>query len=289
MALLERFTSVSKSTFLATKIIPANPNDAHYDGRCTFCWEQYTEEHQGVRVLPCNHVFGADCLQTMTESTDGHLCPLCRCILFRPSWKAFISEVVWRLEDRIMLQFQAWYWSVIAFNNSLPPRVQQTLRLFKDWLVFYIYARNPYFWASVIVACYTDLGERVPSLSLWYPQLALNVLRFDVYWPISRYVRYGSENLWRPTATTSIIEIGISVGVVFYVRCTGLDGVCPCKHESSILTSVMLLSILIAHLPNFWTLWWVYHQQDPLWIMYAANEKSPVLGFVLSVVLGAIL
>jgi len=287
MALLERFTSVSKPTFLATRVIPANPNDAHYDDRCTFCWDQYNDEHQDVRVLPCNHVFGANCLQTMVNSDNGHLCPLCRCMLFRPSWKVVISELLKTLLTPVMLQLQALYWKVMAFYNTSPPMMQQLMRISEGVFWFKVYHRDPYNWASIIVRRYTDLEMQVPSLNLSRPQLALSTLRLNIYLPVCCYLRYNAETSWVPTATTCLIDLGIALGVVLYARCTGLDGVCLCRRESGTLSLMMLVSMLIAHMPTFCILWYIHHQQDLWWLLVAAYKKSPVLAHAMAAVFGA--
>lgn len=55
---------ISKSSFLEKRVIPANDNDAFNNGKCAYCWGPYdSEEHPPVRILPCNHVFGKDCLE----------------------------------------------------------------------------------------------------------------------------------------------------------------------------------------------------------------------------------
>lgn len=116
--------------------------------------------------------------------------------------------------------------------------------------------------------------------------MALQFLQYDIYWPIRYYLRYGSEDRWVPTTTTNMLEIGMSIGVVFYSRCTGFGGVSPCKRESGIFGLIMLVSFVIAHMPNLWTLWHLYHQQDTVWLLRAAYDRSPALTSIMALILG---
>lgn len=118
MSFFERFLGISKPTFLATTVIPANPNDAYYDRHCTFCWENYADRHQGVCVLPCIHDFGADSLQNMISSTNGHLYSICRYTLFRPSGKNVSSELLWTLLNSDGLRLRALSGRAIAFAKE---------------------------------------------------------------------------------------------------------------------------------------------------------------------------
>jgi hypothetical protein len=281
MALLEqRSTGISRQTFLAEKVVPANPNDAHYGDRCTVCWESYDDQHRGVRVLPCNHVFGADCLQTMVMKTDGHLCPLCRCTLFRPSLELAVSELL-RTSLRGELQLHALRLEDFGFYNTAPPTMQRLMRLSVNIFWFFYIHRTPYYWAAIIVKRYTDLKERVPSLDLWKPVLVWIITRNIFYKAIRLYPYYTSGISVCPTATTSMLEIWLSVGVVLYARCTGLDGVF--QRKSTIFSLIMLVSMVIAHMQDIWILRCVYNQQDPTWFTGAVYKRSPVLGIILAV------
>lgn len=61
-SILDKFSGISKNTFVKDRVVPANDNDVFNDNKCTFCWGPYDKDHSGACVLPCNHVFGRDCL-----------------------------------------------------------------------------------------------------------------------------------------------------------------------------------------------------------------------------------
>jgi hypothetical protein len=85
-------TLPTKKIFLAQNVIPANDNDDFNDNKCTFCWGPYDDDHPGVRVLPCNHVFGRECLEEMIKASNGDHCPICRTPLFRPPLKVALER-----------------------------------------------------------------------------------------------------------------------------------------------------------------------------------------------------
>lgn len=87
--------TVTKADFIKDGIMPANDDDKFNDNRCAYCWGSYDADHPAVRVLPCNHVFGKDCLLEVIEtSKTGDLCMVCRQPLFRrPLWR-LISDLL---------------------------------------------------------------------------------------------------------------------------------------------------------------------------------------------------
>jgi hypothetical protein len=83
-AVLKQFTGLpSKNTFLKEHTVPAKDDDKFNNNKCVQCWNEYTDEHPGVKILPCGHVFGRDCLKDIINSPAGDLCPYCRVKLFR--------------------------------------------------------------------------------------------------------------------------------------------------------------------------------------------------------------
>lgn len=102
----------------------------------------------------------------MISSTNGHLCPICRCTLFRPSCKIVNSELLWTLFDSVGLRLQALYGRAIALYNGSSPRAQRFMRLLKGIAEFKVFQQNPYYWAAIIIKRYTNLETRVPSLNL---------------------------------------------------------------------------------------------------------------------------
>lgn len=73
----------SKSAFLEKHVIPVKDGDKYNNDKCACCWDGYTEEHPSVKILPCGHVFGRDCVRDMIEGPTGDLCALCKVKIFR--------------------------------------------------------------------------------------------------------------------------------------------------------------------------------------------------------------
>ncbi|KAJ4338782.1 hypothetical protein N0V87_003697 [Didymella glomerata] len=83
-AVLEHFTGLpSKDSFLKKCVVPAKDDDKFNNNRCVRCWGEYTKDHPGVKISPCGHVFGRDCLKDVVDGPTGDLCPYCRVKLFR--------------------------------------------------------------------------------------------------------------------------------------------------------------------------------------------------------------
>ena len=82
--MFESIFGVSRTTFLNKHVVPAKSDDKFYNDKCIFCFGKYEQfEHPAVRILPCGHIFGRDCVVEMTKGATGDLCPLCRTSLFR--------------------------------------------------------------------------------------------------------------------------------------------------------------------------------------------------------------
>jgi hypothetical protein len=97
--MVENTPVISSRTFLKRHVFPTLPTDQFNDNKCCFCWSPYDDtDHPGVRILPCNHVIGRDCLKTIVKAKGGDLCPICRVSLFRPrpmeTWR-FLEFYCW--------------------------------------------------------------------------------------------------------------------------------------------------------------------------------------------------
>lgn len=64
--------------------MPLEPDDKFKSSRCIQCWDEYTEDHAGVKISSCGHIFGRDCLEDIVNGPTGDLCPYCRLKLFQP-------------------------------------------------------------------------------------------------------------------------------------------------------------------------------------------------------------
>jgi hypothetical protein len=153
----------SKQSFIKHNIVPANDNDAFNDNKCSFCWDSYHNDHPGVRVLPCNHVFGRDCVMQMINTPNGDKCPLCRTLWFRPSPLGDIGHwmdaanfhylnIVHHVLVCIILAVDEWL-DALPYELGLWFRALWRCLVFLDNLIWYfellaiqftdIYARNP--------------------------------------------------------------------------------------------------------------------------------------------------
>lgn len=55
------------------------------NGKCLFCWGSYSLQHPAMRMLPCGHILGRDCITEMSLGPTGANCPACQTAMFRPS------------------------------------------------------------------------------------------------------------------------------------------------------------------------------------------------------------
>jgi hypothetical protein len=79
--------------FLTENVLPASKEDKFYDPKCPICWDTYDTEHPAVRILPCNHIFGRECLvDYINNGASGHCCMMCQTLLFRPALWTMVCE-----------------------------------------------------------------------------------------------------------------------------------------------------------------------------------------------------
>jgi len=90
--MFESTFGISRETFLRKHVVPAHEDDRYMNEKCMVCWGTYDEEHPAVRILPCGHVFGRDCVSDMVKGQTGCVCPLCKTTLFRPSLTQLIAQ-----------------------------------------------------------------------------------------------------------------------------------------------------------------------------------------------------
>ena len=157
--MFDTILGISKDRFLAKYVIPANDNDAFNDNKCTFCWNSYTSEHPGVRILPCNHVFGHPCLLEMINAPNGSLCPICRSPLFRPPLYSTLRRVVIGYALSLTLKVLIGINKCIVFWKTLPAWLKFPLR-------FLMLFNNIYYYAGFLVSYCTNLVEGNSRLNL---------------------------------------------------------------------------------------------------------------------------
>jgi hypothetical protein len=157
----------SKQTFLKTRVVPANDNDAFNDNKCTYCWDPYDEEHPGVRVLPCNHVFGRECLIKIINAPNGDVCPICRTTLFNPSMHVAFERLFQSGIDRLALCLMMLAHKLLVVQHSIAVRIPATLKgVLRVLWRFYWLQNNPYYYADLLVNHCTNLRERNPELNV---------------------------------------------------------------------------------------------------------------------------
>jgi hypothetical protein len=130
--MFETTFGISSRTFLKSRVFPALPTDQFNDNKCCYCWSPYNDtDHPGVRILPCNHVIGRDCLKMMVAAKGGDLCPLCRVSLFRPRPR----------EGQRWLVHYRWVFVFVAVLQVLVGVAMVILlvgcRLERDWRCYY--------------------------------------------------------------------------------------------------------------------------------------------------------
>lgn len=158
---LGNFTGTpAESAFFRDHVVPAKKDDKFNDNKCVRCWGEYDEEHPGVKILPCGHVFGRDCLHDMMEGPSGDLCPICRVKLFRPdfTFKLAVTTVVTGL-----CGIQVAYMKKV---NRLAMTLHQAIQNQPSWqeLPYLLILIGPPWWAGSLVDRCTEISSRNPRL-----------------------------------------------------------------------------------------------------------------------------
>ncbi|KAJ8112442.1 hypothetical protein OPT61_g5184 [Boeremia exigua] len=289
MSLLDRYVGISKKEFLSRNVIPANPNDAHYDARCSFCWGDYDDNHEGVRVLPCNHVFGADCLQTLVGSRNGNICPICRCVWYRPSLARVLFALLRDLLNHLVIQILALHHRILVLHAAAPSWLQLAIRTLVAVLKFSGQKNNTHYWAAQIIPRY-KLEERNPTLNLLHLQFVLAAMDVGsklIFVVLSALVSSLVPSEWtdEPKLVTGsmgscICHISLSLVCLFVIRHNKYGGGCNTKRDERILLLILLISVFLAHAQELWLLWHLCYNQDPTWLSKAIRDVSPVLATV---------
>lgn len=267
-ALLDRYFGTGKAAFTATRLVPANPNDAYYNEDCLICRSPYDDQHTAVRVLTCNHIFGSNCLQEMIKSPHGPVCPICRCVWYR---EAGVSGLLQVLGRGIYVELRDAYLGmerpVLELYHALPSSLKAGLRFLWNVTGFLENHRRPLWWARIMIPRWTDLDQRNPSLIL-APQMIVQDL----------FTRRVSGQVFDPVRGISLPSAGQSMAVlscstlVIMITCSvGPVGGWDRRRDAWIFALILALGTMIADIPEFWVLWHFYHGQDLKWILEAAN------------------
>ena len=178
--MLDHYLGISKQNFLDHHVVPANDNDAFYNDKCIVCWDPYDDGHPAVRVLPCNHVFGHQCLLMMVDAPKGECCPICRVSLFRPalfallsSWEQAFDDYLGALMLPAILKLMVLVEACMRRIDAVSPILGRVVRwVCWIWMAIWIKARNPFFYVSQLVNRFTNLRQRNAQLDLPASQLA---------------------------------------------------------------------------------------------------------------------
>jgi hypothetical protein len=130
------------------------------DNKCAHCWGEYTEEHPGVRILPCGHIFGRDCLCEMMKGPMGDLCPLCRVKLFRRDITVKVAALaVLAMVCKLLVAYIEWS---IRLINSL----HHTIRKQPPWRqwIFEAVFDSPRLLVGDFMRRCTDICSRNPTI-----------------------------------------------------------------------------------------------------------------------------
>lgn len=154
----------SKETFLKHHVVPAKESDKFNTKRCGSCWDEYTDEHPGVKISPCGHVLGRDCLQHIVNGPAGNRCPYCRVNIFREPLT--IALLLHPLLTRLLPAIEA-YWEVFAqLHEKLLPCISLTTAypLLRLLVILLFNGATP--WAISFLLHHTDIRARNPEVQI---------------------------------------------------------------------------------------------------------------------------
>ncbi|KAF9691955.1 hypothetical protein EKO04_009858 [Ascochyta lentis] len=251
--LLDKFTGLpSKNTFLEEHVLPAKKDDKFNSNKCVQCWGEYTDEHPGVKVQPCGHVFGRDCLREMIKGPTGDLCPFCRVKLFRRD--ITIAHIVRTVLTAFINLFIAYMFTVIRPMKAMRKRVQSQTLIPKPLLQLIL--EGPRTLAKVFVLQCTDIRSRNPRLILNYAFLGSSPFAIFhtmvLYAPILTvaYFLPGSIKVWLP-----IVDFLQTVNYQCFVWALRLNGMFDHPADRKTIACIATVAILLKELiiiPLIW-------------------------------------
>ena len=275
----------SKGGFLQNNVVPANDNDAFNDNKCTFCWGAYDDEHPGVRILPCNHVFGRDCLTEMVNAPNGDYCPICRTRLFKPSLEVALERSLNSVEERLELYILAAVHKLLVIGhkvsemkNAMPLWLQRSL----NWLSFmfrlWTNAQNVYWYADVLITQFTDLRARNPDLNVEKAKYLYwcvpSVMWLLLCWDPTDNIVVGGWGAF--VAAVWVLE---SIAGVVFLAVSGFGGKLNNWRDRFLFAGVMLVALIVHFLVivfTFLSLRYKFHATiHPLDALYTGKALSP--------------
>lgn len=253
----DRLFGISKRTFLETRIQPANPNDTLYNDRCPFCWDEYHDRHPSARILPCNHVFGLECIRQMVDGPTGHLCPLCRSTLFRASWLMMLSKILHWMGLRLV-SFALRVYTLFKRIEATFPRTYTALCTLVS-----ICSYNAYEYAKHLLHGFTGFSARNPDVNIASPCAALHTIRGILY-----YLRSLGTIRTQPTAIYSSIFAATTLFTIVLGFVTGSHSLRKIGswRDRFLFGGTLFASFLLSHGGGIWTMWCYYMDFDPLWL-----------------------
>jgi hypothetical protein len=253
------FRGSSKDTFVQQRIVPANPNDAYYDNKCLLCWCFYDDAtHISVRVLPCNHIFGSDCLTEFIGTPIGDTYPVCRTSLFRSLRNVSVERLVDALFDRVdalLNRMQALLYRQQALAPPMEPLAEEMLDRAIQVLWFWINTNNIYYYANLITKHCTHLPARNVDLNL---KAAADQYNFLVF--LAKIFSWGSGILGWACGTPKSYTFGarlcrawaIAGFISYWVGHRRIDGL----KDRCIFVVVMVAAVLANAVVNLGLAWY---------------------------------
>jgi hypothetical protein len=239
------FRGNSKDTFVQERIVPANANDAYYDDKCLFCWCGYDDAHTSVRILPCNHIVGRDCLNEYINTPFGDTCPVCRTSLFRSLRNFSIDRLLYALLDRMAPRLPPV--EPFPFAGEVAHRATQVL-------MFWLHRNNIYYYVNLITKHCTSLPARNVDLS---PNAAAEyfsrvTLRVELFSFALRFLGWECGIL----QYTFRARLGRTWAIAGFIYCWVGHGRIDSLKDRCMFAVVMIAAVLANAVVNLGLVWW---------------------------------